>query len=69
MQEMELDRIKKKTLILTQTDPENDMVFSAWRTDGMNADIIFKPMPKIVRLIRRFWVDTFFPGYSIWYGK
>lgn len=69
MQEMELDRIKKKTLILTQTDPENDMVFSAWRTDGINADIIFKPMPKIVRLIRRFWVDTFFPGYSIWYGE
>lgn len=66
---MELEDIKKRTLVLTQTDPVNDMMFNAWRRTGLNADIIFKPKPKFIRMIRRLWADYFLPGYSLWYGK
>lgn len=48
-----LKELKLKTLILTQTDPLTDMMFRTWIKNGMNADIIFSPKPKIIRAIRR----------------
>lgn len=64
-----IELIKKKTLILTQTDPQGDMMFNAWKNYGLNADIIFRPQNKLLRLIRRIWANYFFPGYSFWYGN
>lgn len=68
MDKKQLINIKKRTLILTQTNPDGDMMFDAWVQNGYNADIIFKPQTKIVRAIRRLWADNFLPGYSLWYG-
>lgn len=59
---------KKTTLILTETDPSSDMMFNSWIAEGFNAAVIFKPHAKIVRAIRRLWVDTFLTGYYLWYG-
>ena len=63
-----LKELKQKTLILTQTDPLTDMMFRTWIKNGMNADIIFSPKPKIIRAIRRMWTDGFLPGDEFWYG-
>lgn len=49
----DLEELKKRTLILTQTDPQTDMMFRTWIDNKMNADIIFSPKPKILRAIRR----------------
>lgn len=64
----DIEKMKKSTLILTETDPSTDMMFNAWIKNGLDAKIIFKPQKKAVRLVRRLWVDHFFPGYSAWYG-
>lgn len=72
MEYMELDAInerKERTLILTETDPETDMMFQAWIQNGLKAEVIFIPMPKLIRFVRRAWVDHFLPGYSVWYGS
>lgn len=53
----DLEELKKRTLILTQTDPQTDMMFRTWIDNKMNADIIFSPKPKILRAIRRMWTD------------
>ena len=63
------EKNKKTTLVLTQTDPGTDMMFQAWLAYGLKADIIFSKQCKIVRLIRRLWVDHFLPGYHLWYGE
>lgn len=63
-----LKELKQKTLILTQTDPRIDTMFLTWINNGMNADIIFSPKPKILRAIRRIWTDGFLPGDEFWYG-
>lgn len=60
---------KKRTLILTQTDPATDIMFNNWIRNGYNADIIFKTVPKPLRLVRRFWMNIPFPCLSIWLGK
>lgn len=59
---------KEKTLILTQTDPENDVVFHIWIENGYHADIIFKPQPKIMRAFRRIWLKYRLPAGKLWYG-
>ena len=58
---------KKTTLILTQTDPKVDMMFNDWIRDNLNADIIFKKVPKALRAIRRI-VANFLPAncLGIW---
>lgn len=66
---MNASSLKHKTLVLTQTDPENDMMFNAWKNAGLHADVIFRPQNKAVRLIRRLWADGLLPGCSFWYGK
>lgn len=64
-----IELLKERTLILTQTNPDGDMMFNAWLKEGLNADIIFKPKKKAIRFIRRFWVNNFIPGYSYWFGN
>lgn len=66
---MNIQELKEKTLILTQTEPGDDMMFKAWKEAGLNADIIFQPHSKAVRMIRRIWADGFLPGASFWYGN
>ena len=56
---MDLNDIKNKTLILVQTDPNRDVIFNAWKKSGLNADVIFKPKQKIIRLLRRLWANHF----------
>lgn len=58
----------KKILLLTQTEPKKDMMFNAWLAHGLNAAIIFKPMNKIMRLIRRFWTNYHIIGFDFWLG-
>lgn len=60
---------KQRTLILTQTDPENDFMFHTWVENGYLADILFKPQPKIVRALRRIWIRHRLPARGIWYGR
>lgn len=63
---MELEAPKSNTLILTQTDPEIDMVFNAWLAHGLHAGVIFRGGNKIVNALRRLWTDFDLPGYGMW---
>lgn len=58
---------KKKTLILTQTDPNIDTMFKSWIKCGLKANIIFKNVSKPLRALRRIMV-TIMPTrfISIW---
>lgn len=60
---------KEKTLILTQTDPDKDTMFSSWIQSGLKADIIFKNVSKPLRFIRRI-VANYLPYsfISAWVG-
>lgn len=60
---------KSKILILTQTDPKTDTMFKNWVYNGLNADIIFKNIPKPLRLLRRVWTNSSLPFLSIWLGN
>lgn len=40
---------KEKTLILTQTDPNVDVMFKSWLKYGLHADVIFKNISKPLR--------------------
>jgi hypothetical protein len=64
-----LDYLKNRTLILTQTDPASDMIFNSWISNGLNADIIFKDVSKTFRLIRRVWMFVPLPFFNVWFGK
>ncbi len=61
-----LTYIKEKTLLLVQTDPNDDMVFKQWLKSGLNADIIFRDIPKPVRLVRRYWMNLPLGHYGLW---
>lgn len=63
---MELETSKSNTLILTQTDPEIDMVYNAWLAHGLHAGVIFRGGNKIVNALRRLWTDFDLPGYGMW---
>lgn len=60
---------KKNILILTQTNPETDTMFQNWISNGLKADIIFKDIPKPLRLIRRVWTTNPLPFLNIWLGN
>lgn len=60
---------KNKILILTQTNPETDTMFKNWIYNGLNADVIFKDVPKPLRAIRRIWTNSLLPFLSIWLGN
>lgn len=51
---------------MTQTNPSTDLVFQQWIKKGLNASILFKPLPKLLRLIRRIWLTYNFPFSIIW---
>lgn len=61
-----LEDIKKKTLILTQTNPQTDLMFKSWLNDGLSARIIFKPVKKDKRAFRRVWTYFGLPGIKLW---
>lgn len=44
---------KKRTLILTQTNPQTDVMFKSWIDYNLNAEIIFKSVSKPMRALRR----------------
>ena len=58
---------KRKTLILTQTDPNVDTMFKSWIKCKLNAEVIFKPVSRPLRAIRRI-VATKMPAnfLSVW---
>lgn len=60
-----------KTLILTQTDPETDMMFKNWIQCGLHADILFNDIPKSLRAVRRVAINAKLPStfYGIWLRK
>lgn len=58
--------LMNKTLILTQTDPETDMMFNNWIRSGFHADILFKDIPKPLRLMRRIAINSTLPSYSMY---
>lgn len=66
---LSLDDLKKRTLILTQTDPRIDIMFKSWIIEGYNADVIFFNVPKPLRLVRRFWMNIPLPFFQLWLGK
>lgn len=66
---MEINEIKKRTLLLTQTDPKSDFVFQDWVDRGYCADIIFREEHKFIRALRRIWIIKGLPFQWIWYGK
>lgn len=49
---------KSKTLLLLQTDADNDPIFNKWIKNGYNADLIFKDVPRIMRLFRRIFLKN-----------
>lgn len=59
---------KETTLILTQTEPDKDMMFMEWIREGYCADITFKNVSKPLRLIRRIWILLKLPYQHLWYG-
>lgn len=65
---MDINTLKEKTLILTQTEPATDMMFNAWLQAGLHAAVIFKPQCRAIRAIRRLWADGIVPKASVWYG-
>lgn len=44
---------KDKTLILTQTNPEVDVMFKSWLEYNLHTDVIFKNVSKPLRALRR----------------
>lgn len=60
---------KERILILTQTDPEKDMMFKNWISAGYSANIIFSNVNKFLRGVRRIWMNSFLPGKKLWLKK
>ncbi len=58
---------KHKILILTQTVPD-DYVLLEWKKNGYNADIIYKDVNLILRLIRRILIKLNVSLCAFWYG-
>lgn len=63
-----IEKIKKDTLFLVQTN-ENDWVYLEWKKNNINAEIVMKKFPKIVRAIRRLWFYLDLPFKSFWYSS
>lgn len=55
-----------KCFILTNTT-NNDPFFVEWKKNGLEAEIIFKPISKPLRALRRLWVKLRLPLEHIWY--
>lgn len=57
---------KEKTLILTQTDPDIDIMFKTWLDHNLQAEVIFKDVSKPLRALRRI-VTTKMPANFLSY--
>lgn len=57
-----------KFLILYECS-SNDWTLLEWRRNNIDAYIIFKPVPKILRMVRRIWIKLNFPFQHIWYSN
>lgn len=55
-------------LIITECS-KNDWTFNEWMHNGLDANIIFKYVPKFLRAIRRIWITCGFPIPQIWYSR
>lgn len=57
-----------KFLIVTNTT-QNDPFLLEWQKNGFQTAIIFKPCCKLMRMVRRIWIQCGLPCQSIWYGE
>lgn len=60
------NELMNKTLILTQTNPDTDMMFKSWIKCGFHADILFNDIPRPLRAIRRIAINANLP-YKMYY--
>lgn len=57
-----------KALILINAS-KDDPFIKEWEKNELATDIIFNPVNKFLRGIRRIWIKLGFPFQQIWYGK
>lgn len=57
-----------KFLILYECS-STDWTLLEWRRNNIDAHIIFRPVSKVFRMIRRFWLRAGFPFQRFWYSK
>lgn len=58
----------EKIVILAECK-KNDWTFKEWKKNNLEAYIIFSPVSKIFRAIRRLWMTIGLPRFDIWYSK
>lgn len=57
----------KKVLIMTEA-PKDDWAYVEWLKNEIDAEIIFKKVNKVLRLLRRIWIRYHLPFAKIWYA-
>lgn len=58
----------KRVAILTERNPK-DWIFKEWKKNNIEAYVVFKKIPKLLRGCRRFWIALGFPFQNIWFSK
>lgn len=48
---------------------KNDPFLREWKNNGLDTAIIFKPVNKLLRGIRRIWITCNLPFQNVWYGE
>ena len=61
------EKHKNRFFILVQTN-STDWALRAWRDNGIMAEIVYRPVNKLLRAIRRVWVRCRLPFQSVWYN-
>ena len=61
------EKQKNRFFILVQTN-STDWALRAWRDNGIMAEIVYRPVNKLLRAIRRVWVRCHLPFQSVWYN-
>ena len=60
---------KDKVIILMEVlNPDSDIFFNDWKTNGYNASVIFKKVSKPIRAIRRYCLMNNIGDIKIWLG-
>lgn len=59
---------KQKFFILVQTN-SSDWALKAWKDNGVSAAVVYKPVNKILRALRRVWIKKHFPFPDIWFNR
>ncbi len=60
---------KDNLIIVTQTNPDTDMVYKKWNEYGYKTAIMFTDYPAIMKAVRRIWLLSGLPGGKIWCGS